>query len=225
VDIFDGDTGLTFPRIDALAAVDSVCEPTEEICDGIDNNCNGEVDENVVRQCGVTDVGECEFGIETCSSGVWINCTAVFPTTETCNFLDDNCDGAVDEDFDLDLDTYTTCNGDCDDSDPAINPGASETCDGVDNNCDGVTDEGCCAASGYTLEGWACGGTWNPDTCCSDRCGRYSSQWWDVFCIDDVSDLGQGACDWGNGWFFYNGYSDGSFTCCNGTKTAGTSCP
>ena len=33
--------------------------------------------------------------------------------------------------------------GDCDDTDPAVYPGAIEVCDGVDNNCDGIVDEGC----------------------------------------------------------------------------------
>jgi serine protease len=44
---------------------------------------------------------------------------------------------------DLDGDGYTVIQGDCDDADPLVNPGAPELCDGIDNNCDGVTDEGC----------------------------------------------------------------------------------
>ncbi len=79
--------------------------------------------------------------------------------TEVCNDIDDDCDGGIDEDLateyfeDVDGDTYgdplssqLSCiplsglvedSQDCDDTDSAINPGASEVCDGVDNDCDG----------------------------------------------------------------------------------------
>ncbi len=105
--------------------------------------------------------------------------------------LDDNCDavnnatvdgafasyyaevaqylGAPGECDDVDGDGYddATCGGtDCDDSNPAIYPGAAEVCDGVDNNCDGTIDEGCgcedADGDGYT-DG-ACGGTDCDDT-------------------------------------------------------------
>ena len=42
---------------------------------------------------------------------------------------------------DLDGDGYTVIDGDCDDSDAAVNPGASEVCDTIDNDCDGTVDE------------------------------------------------------------------------------------
>ena len=41
-----------------------------------------------------------------------------------------------------DGDGWATCQGDCEDTDPDINPGVAELCDGVDNNCDGIKDEG-----------------------------------------------------------------------------------
>jgi hypothetical protein len=90
---------------------------------------------------------------------------SVFPgATETCNEIDDNCDGQVDEgvtstfyadaDGDLHGDASVeiqACEApegyvaspadDCDDADPTTFPGAGERCDGVDNDCDGSVDE------------------------------------------------------------------------------------
>ena len=84
--------------------------------------------------------------------------------TETCNGLDDDCDGHADEDVvptwygDADGDGhggvvmtaiqceapggYVATGNDCDDSDAAISPSATERCDGVDEDCDGEVDEG-----------------------------------------------------------------------------------
>ena len=68
---------------------------------------------------------------------------------ESCNGLDDNCDGVIDDglNFDDDLDAHFapgSCNtpdDDCDDSNPQVYPGHLEICDLADNNCDGVVDE------------------------------------------------------------------------------------
>jgi hypothetical protein len=86
-------------------------------------------------------------------------------TADICNGRDDDCDGLTDEDPDLSwfLDTdgdgfgkaggssfsscdpgasaYATNDADCDDTDPAIFPGADEVCDGADNDCNGDIDE------------------------------------------------------------------------------------
>lgn len=46
--------------------------PENEVCDGRDNNCDGETDENLFRPCET----ECDVGLEECLSGFWINCNA-----------------------------------------------------------------------------------------------------------------------------------------------------
>lgn len=62
---------------------------------------------------------------------------------ETCNGLDDDCDGLVPQDErDEDGDGVTPCGGDCDDDSEAVGPGHGEVCDDrIDNDCDGLADD------------------------------------------------------------------------------------
>jgi len=58
--------------------------------------------------------------------------------------VDNDCDGVIDEGFDADADGWTTCEGDCDNADATVFPGASELAPGIDdedNDCDGSVDE------------------------------------------------------------------------------------
>jgi len=80
------------------------------------------------------------------TSGLQGSATRAFdvqpPPVEICDGIDNDGNGLVDEGFDEDGDGVTSCDGDCDDGDDGIYPGATEVCNGIDDDCDGSTDEG-----------------------------------------------------------------------------------
>ncbi len=99
---------------------------------------------------GTEDVGPCHGGRRSCdASGTWGKCQdEVSPSQELCgDGVDNNCNGAVDEDEDRDKDGVSTCGGDCCDSTecsaPAlVNAGAFDAPDNkVDDDCNGVVDD------------------------------------------------------------------------------------
>ncbi len=146
---------------------------SEDVCDGIDNNCNGIVDEftdifSDPQNCGgcgmvcppgsVCSNGVCvvcndndQDGFTTCDGDCDDNDPAYNPGTfDDCNGNDNNCDGIIANNLDQDADGITSCGGDCNDFNSQIWPGATEFCDGLDNDCDGQIDEGGVCSSNCT---------------------------------------------------------------------------
>jgi len=133
----------------------SVYPGADELCDGLDNDCDGEVDEGAVgtyyADADGDGFGDENESIESCEPGSGYvsnsgDCNdddaRYYPGApeEDCTDPNDyNCDGSTGY-ADVDGDGYAAC-VECDDTDAAINPGAAEVCDGVDNDCDGSIDE------------------------------------------------------------------------------------
>ena len=120
-------------------------------CDGIDDDCNGIVDDRLLCYDddgdGFTEEqGDCDD----------TNASISPAQIETPgNLVDDNCDGLIDQD-DFDGDGFTTSSGDCHDGDGTVFPGADELCDGLDNDCNGVVDDDmiCIDMDGDGITSW-----------------------------------------------------------------------
>jgi hypothetical protein len=157
-----------------------VKSPSVETCNGLDDNCNGEVDEGLQVECydgdpATKNVGVCRAGVRSCVQGTMSSCVGqVLPGLEVCNGLDDDCDGQVDENL-----TQACYEGPSSSIDPgtglprgACHAGAQtcslgswSACQGqklptpencfeggtaLDDDCDGVVNNGCVCQDGQT---------------------------------------------------------------------------
>jgi hypothetical protein len=79
---------------EGLTNCNPICQP--EICNGLDDDCDGKIDNNIPSVACGKDVGECKAGVTECVAGK-LNCKGgTLPKTEICNGLDDDCDGTRD---------------------------------------------------------------------------------------------------------------------------------
>ncbi|MBM4367436.1 MAG: FG-GAP repeat protein [Deltaproteobacteria bacterium] len=116
-------------EVDCDDGRDDVNPTADEVCDGLDNDCDGEIDDEAVDAANA--------------------------------YADADADGHGDPGA-----VHRACDAapglvadatDCDDTDPAVHPGAAETCDGLDEDCDGETDEDATDAATLYLDGDADG--------------------------------------------------------------------
>ena len=132
----------------------------DELCDGVDNDCDGDADEDLDYVDWYADADGDGFGDP---DQPWSDNPACEPpdgytddagdcddedpaihpdAEELCDGADSDCDGVLDEqEADGDGDGVPPCDGDCDDDDPDVYRGAVEICDdGLDQDCDGAED-------------------------------------------------------------------------------------
>tara|TARA_B100000609_G_scaffold199397_1_gene202647 strand:+ start:13123 stop:15405 length:2283 start_codon:yes stop_codon:yes gene_type:complete len=149
---------------------------SDEKCNNLDDDCDGQVDENVTKSCYTKGAGcvvrsdgthsckgTCRAGTLSCNNGQWsTSCVGQLGgQTETCDDLDNDCDGQVDETYAKKGQTCYAGTGGCRQTGKmicnsagsgvkcsvvAVTPTTEKPCDGLDNDCDGQVDEAKCAA-------------------------------------------------------------------------------
>jgi hypothetical protein len=154
-----------YDRDPATPGCETSCVRTNggvEICDGVDNDCNGFIDDNVMAATITCKTrGVCAGTLPVCHGSSGYTCTypstyqELEDTTKGCDSLDNDCDGQTDEPFAIGKSCIFgtgPCAGPgtwiCDNTQAgnrlcsgSLLPSSPEVCDGKDNDCDGKIDE------------------------------------------------------------------------------------
>jgi hypothetical protein len=153
----------------------------EILCNDIDDNCDGQVDEGAIDGC--MDPTACNYNADaTCEDG-----TCTYPTLW---FADADGDGLGDANSSLwsctPPDGYVTDSSDCYDLDANVNPNMPENpCNGIDDNCNGIIDEGQIFGC---IDPLAC--NYDPEATCDDGSCNVATLWYDDDDGDGFGDPG-----------------------------------
>ncbi len=170
-------------------------------CNGVDDDCDGQIDEDYVAVTSCFRQGACAAGnvASSCSNGVVTACATgtAAATDATCDGVDDDCDGQNDEDYAV----VTSCfkSGACAAGNVASScsngvvtacatgtaASSDVTCDGVDDDCDGQNDEDYAADTSCFKAGFCAGG--NVASSCSNGV--------ETACATGVASVGDSTCD------------------------------
>ncbi len=219
--------GIVVDCDDGCAATSDLCTepagacihaPSSELCNGIDDDCNGTCDEGFACCLGATlpCTTSCNSaGAQTCQGAcAWGACT---PPPEICNGADDDCDGLCDDGFPCCEGNSVDCTTSCGTAGTrTCMPGCvvsactppAEVCNGLDDDCDSMIDETFECAMGSTRP-------------CSTRCGSTGADAcsaacaWSGICTE-LAETCNGADD------DCNGTCDDGLPCCQGTTGACT---
>ncbi len=175
-------------------SVQAINPDAAEVCDLIDNNCDGQVNENLATSTYYRDFDNDGYG-DASTTNVW------------CSLPQG----------------YVVNSADCDDQNALVNPAAFDGCGGIDNNCDGVVDDQCSTSTktfyrdsdndGYgdlnhatSSEGQPAGYVYNSQDCDDNNSAVHPGATEICNSIDDDCDA---STDEGlKSWYYFDGDSD-----------------